>query len=236
MASILIVEDDFDIAEGIAEYLQRQGHQLDFAYNGRQATQRLAEDPYDLVLLDINLPYVDGYDVCQTLIEGKPGENLSRVPVIMMSARDKEQDILNGFYSGAWDYLIKPFSFAELAARVNVSLKKANTQLNAPSYVELNGLKLDVNGASIQFDGKTDVLFSAGVTILQLLMKHAPATVKTAQFHQELWNGETPESDPLRAHIYKLRKQLKDRFGVDFIQTVKGVGYRLVLSEETQTK
>ena len=224
MANILLVEDDMDIAQGIAEYLEQLNHELDFAYNGEQALSLLTDNQYDLVLLDVNLPYVDGFEVCQSLLQ----QTLTTIPVIMMTARGAEQDVLTGFKHGAWDYLIKPFSFAELSARINVCLAKHQQQQAASIGVlyRFGGTSLDSDNLTFSFQNQSMQLHQVGFDILKVLIKNAPNVVKTAQIHTVLWGDNPPESDPLRSHIYKLRKQLQSHFDQPFITTVKGVGYR----------
>lgn len=222
MASILIVEDDMDIAQGIAEFLEVKLHQLDFAYNGKQALNLLAHNQYDLVLLDINLPFVDGFDVCSSMLT----QHLTHTPVIIMSARSDEQDILKGFGSGAWDYLVKPFSLAELSARISACLAKSKMSVQIEQETLCIGAKLNHNNLSFAFAGKTMQLHQTGFELLKLLMEKTPATVKTTDIHRRLWPDETPDSDPLRANVYKLRKQLTQQFGQAFIMTVRGVGYK----------
>jgi len=224
MATILIVEDDVDIAQGIAEFLEVQGHTMDFAYNGRQALNLLSDNHYQLILLDLNLPFVDGLDVCRSLLAG----SLTQVPVIIMSARADERDVLKGFDSGAWDYLVKPYSFAELSARINANLAKVKAVTPSAQQTVSGDVTLSHEDMSLHFGGHSLQLHQVGIVILRLLMEHAPAAVKARSIHQALRSEDTPESDPLRAHIYKLRKQLVGRFGQKFIYTVKGVGYRFV--------
>lgn len=220
MANILIVEDDIDIAHGLAEFLTPKGYQLDFAYNGKQAMHHLDQQNYDLVLLDINLPFVNGFDICHSLLQ----EKLAKLPVIMMSARGTTEDILKGFESGAWDYLVKPFSFAELSARITVNLAKTNT-INTPNH-SFNGVELDENTLLFHFKNQEIQLHQVGFDIVAALLNVAPDVLKTKELHQALWGEDTPDSDPLRAHIYKLRKKFNHVFGQTFITTVKGIGYR----------
>lgn len=223
MANILIVEDDIDIAQGLAEFLEPKGYLLDFAYHGKQAIAHLKERSYDLVLLDINLPFINGLDVCRSLLQGE----LAKVPVIIMSARGTTDDILKGFDSGAWDYLVKPFSFAELSARITVNLAKAST-VNK-TVLCFNGVVLDEDTMSFHFENQVMQLHQVGFDIVKTLINVAPDVVKTKVLHQTLWGEDTPDSDPLRAHLYKLRKQFNQVFGQSFITTVKGVGYRFDL-------
>ena len=225
MANILIVEDDIDIAQGLAEYLEPKGYLLDFAYHGKQALNYLNKHHYDLVLLDVNLPFINGFDVCRSLLQDK----LAKLPVIIMSARGSTDDILQGFNAGAWDYLVKPFSFAELSARIEVNLAKGNVLNNnasSKSVLCFNGVKLDTNTMAFHFENQVMQLHQVGFDIVVALINVAPDVVKTKVLHQALWGEDTPDSDPLRAHIYKLRKQFNQLFGQAFIATIKGVGYR----------
>lgn len=232
MASILIVEDDIDIAQGIAEFLEVKNYDLDFAYNGKQAMSLLSQNQYQLVLLDLNLPFVDGFDVCRSMLT----QHLTHTPVIIMSARSSEQDVLTGFDSGAWDYLVKPFSLAELSARITACLAKAQVSAKIERKTENLCAQLDHNDLSFNFDGHSMQLHQIGFELLKLLMENAPSTVKTAEIHRRLWPQETPESDPLRANVYKLRKQLQHEFGQSFITTVRGVGYRFVVESNEGDK
>lgn len=219
MTNILIVEDDIDIAQGISEFLEPKGYQLDFAYHGKQALNLLSEQCYDLVLLDINLPFVDGFDVCRSLLQDK----LTKLPVIIMSARGDTDDILKGFDSGAWDYLVKPFSFAELSARIEVNLAKVTAEYR--SVRQFNGVELDEDTMVLRFNNQSVQLHQVGFDIVKALIKSAPNVLKTRELHRILWGEDTPDSDPLRAHIYKMRKQFDQVFRQTFITTIKGVGY-----------
>jgi len=233
MAHILVVEDDMDIAQGLAEFLEPKGHTLDFAYTGRQALALLAEHSYHLVLLDINLPFVNGYEICRSLSEQSLGQHLAKVPVIMMSSRSHEQDVLQGFQSGAWDYLKKPFSFSELSARIEVGLIKSNAITQPSILIEYNGVSLDPDTQVLNYHGRDMQLHNIGFDLLKLLISQAPNVVKTNTIHQKLWAEDTPDSNPLRAHIYKLRKQLNTCFGQSFIETVKGIGYKFKVIDDS---
>lgn len=233
MASILVVEDDLDIAQGVAEYLEGKGYELDFAYTGKQALSLLQDNEYQLVLLDINLPFVNGYDICSSLIEQGLGPQLSRTPVIFMSSRSSEKDVLKGFQSGAWDYLVKPFSFSELAARIDVSLLKASAlPQSKPELLSYKGYCLSSETMQISKGDTSLQLHQVGFDIINELIKQAPQVIKTQTIQKLLWGDEMPDSDPLRAHIYKLRKSLKQTFDDPIIVTVKGVGYQFIPEQE----
>jgi len=221
MANILVVEDDIDIAKGIGEYVETLGHALDFAYTGKQAQQMINDYDYDLILLDINLPQVSGYDICLSLM----GEELACLPVIMMSANQSEQDVLKGFQSGAWDYLKKPFSYAELNARITVALSKVTSKKS--TYIQVNEYSLDTKAKTLNSsENKCIQLHTLSFTLIKLLMENYPNPVATAQLIDTLWPDELPQSNPLRANIYALRKQLKNMFNKELIHNVKGIGYK----------
>ena len=228
MAKLLVVEDDMDIAQGLAEFLQPRGHTLDFAYTGTQAMSLLSAEVYDLILLDLNLPMASGYDVCRSLVSHDKVQ-LASTPVIIMSARSLEEDILKGFESGAWDYLVKPFSFSELLARVNVNLSKLSAASTANKRLSWNGLGLDCDTMTLSHGEVTMQLHQTGFDLFRLLIETAPNPVKTIHIQHTLWGDEIPDSDPLRANIYKIRKQCQQHFGKSLIATVKGVGYKLSL-------
>jgi len=221
MANILVVEDDIDIAKGIGEYAETLEHTLDFAYTGNQAQQMINDYDYDLILLDINLPQISGYDICRSLLE----ENLACLPVIMMSANQSEQDVLKGFQSGAWDYLKKPFSYAELNARITVALSKVTAKKS--THITVQKYSLDTKAKTLSnSDGLHIQLHALGFTLVKLLMENAPTPVTTPKLIDALWPDELPQSNPLRANIYALRKQLKNMFNKELVHNVKGIGYK----------
>jgi DNA-binding response OmpR family regulator len=221
MANILVVEDDIDIAKGIGEYVEILGHELDFAYTGKQALQMINDYDYDLILLDINLPQVSGYDICQSLLE----EGLACLPVIMMSANQSEQDVLKGFQSGAWDYLKKPFSYAELNARITVALSRISSKKS--SYIQVKEYSLDTKAKTLSHNNGPHVqLHTLGFTLVKLLMENSPKPVATSQLVDKLWPDDLPQSNPLRANIYALRKQLKNTFHKELVHNIKGIGYK----------
>jgi len=221
MANILVVEDDIDIAKGIGEYIETLGHELDFAYTGKQAQQMINEYKYDLILLDINLPQISGYDICQNLME----DDLACLPVIMMSANQSEQDVLKGFQSGAWDYLRKPFSYAELNARITVALSKVTSKTS--THIKVKEYSIDTKAKTISnHDGLYIQLHTLSFSLVKILMESSPKPVTTSLLIDTLWPDELPQSNPLRANIYALRKQLKATFHKELIHNVKGIGYK----------
>lgn len=221
MANILVVEDDIDIAKGIGEFLEVLGHKLDFAYTGSQAQTLISQSRYDLILLDINLPHISGYEICKGLL----GDHLASLPVIMMSANQNDEDVLKGFQAGAWDYLRKPFTLAELNARIKVALSRVSSISSFTHCVQ--EFCLDINSKTLNHsDGRSMQLHTIGFVLLKMMMESSPKAVQSSHLIDALWPDDTPQSNPLRANVYALRKQLKANFNQELVHTVKGVGYK----------
>ena len=209
------------IAEGLADFLEPRGHLLDFAYRGDHALALLDDNQYDLVLLDINLPGASGVKVCEAMKQ----QQLSHIPVLMMTANDNLQSKLAGFAAGAWDYLVKPFSFQELDARIKVLLHLSLRTSAKP--LSFNDLTLNEQGTVIRI-GDIDVNLSAsGLVLIKSLIQSATEPVGHQELCRQLWGEEVPDSSPLRAHIYQLRKLLEQHHSNSEILLIKGVGYCL---------
>lgn len=223
MTTILVIEDDMDISAEIGAHLESSGYVTDFAYNAKQAKALLDTLLYDMVLLDLNLPFGNGFDICNSLKQGE----LTKVPVIIISANNDNEDIIRGFESGAWDYVVKPFSLSELAARVKANLAR-NTRNQHP-IVEYQNISLNRSNLSCSYNGKKIQLHTVGFSILETLVIDAPNVVKNAVIINQIWPEYVPNSEPLRAHMYKIRKLIKTEFGIELIYNLKGVGYYIDL-------
>ncbi|KFL36527.1 response regulator transcription factor [Arenimonas donghaensis] len=217
---VLLVEDDLDVAAGIGDYLEANGLEVDFAANASEARAQVARSPFDLLVLDVNLPGQDGVSLCREL---KRDHGLA-TPAIFLTARGGLQDKLDGFAAGAVDYMVKPFAPAELLVRIRAIC----AHVSGPSGVmlDVDGFRLDVHGGLLSRGDRQLQLHSTGLAILQRLMQAHPRTVGKQVLCQGLWGDQTPESDPLRAHIYQLRQAMLDCFGEAPLTTVRGIGYR----------
>lgn len=227
---ILIVEDEESIALNIAEYLEPRGHILDFAINGTQGLAMALEQTYDVILLDIMLPKMDGYTVCEKIREASP----RHVPILMLTARDTEQEKVTGFQSGADDYLTKPFSLAELEARC-IALSRRH-QLHTSHVIELGELKIDRRSKQVW---RGDVLIELGRTgyaIVEALAVEYPAVVSRSDLVSKVWGDDPTESDALRSHIYKVRTELDKPFEVPLLKTVHGVGFALSIPDAEEAE
>lgn len=219
---LLLVEDDADIAAGIGEYLGARGIEVDFAYTAGQARARLQEQAFDLVVLDVNLPGEDGLALCRAL---KQQAGL-RSPVLFLTARGALGDKLEAFDAGAVDYMVKPFAPAELLARARAIV--AHAPASGGAGLRAGGCVLDLQGHLLLCGARSLPLHPTGLRLLRRLMEASPGCVSRDELCALLWHDGPPGSDPLRMHVYQLRRQFEDRFGRPLIATVRGVGYRFV--------
>ena len=218
---ILVVEDNAMLAQNLADGLERHGHSADFAADGLLGLRLALDHHYDLVVLDLGLPGLDGLDVCRRLRAQSP----RRIPVLMLTARDTLGDKLTGFDSGADDYLVKPFAMEELLARCQV-LARRHT-LHQEHQLRIGSLHIDRQGRSAARASQALELTPAGYQILLALAEAHPRVLTRSELTHALWRDEPPDSDALRAHIYQLRQKLDKPFAKPMLVTVHGVGFRL---------
>jgi DNA-binding response OmpR family regulator len=218
---VLVVEDHAPLARNLAEGLAAHGHSADFASDGAHGLALALEHHVDLVILDLGLPIMDGLEVCRRLRAQSP----RRVPVLMLTARDALHDKLDGFDSGADDYLVKPFAFEELLARCQV-LARRHT-LHQDHVLQLGGLRIDRQQQAVQRAGQPLALSQTGYRILLALAEAHPRVVTRSELTRSLWQDDPPDSDALRSHLYQLRQGLDKPFAQPMLLTVHGVGFRL---------
>jgi DNA-binding response OmpR family regulator len=224
---ILVVEDQQSIAQNIADYMEGKGHVLDFANQGAQGLELALTHHYDLVILDLNLPVMDGLEVCKQLRE----QSSHHVPIIMLTARDSIDDKISGFTTGADDYLTKPFSLEELEVRCFALSRRHLLQTN--DILTFDQLIIERKRKQVTRAGKTLELHSMGYRILIILAEAYPQVVSRSKLSQKLWGDEPTESDALRSHIYQLRNLLDKPFDYPMIKTMHGIGFVLdVKSDE----
>lgn len=218
---ILIVEDNRDIADNIADYLEVEGYSYDFAMNGITAVSKVRSDEFDLIILDLMLPGIDGIEVCKTV----RAENNRHIPIIMLTARDTLPDKLEGFDAGADDYLTKPFALEELGARIKVL---ANRNLEKQNKVARVGeLELVPETRIVLRAGQRIKLNNTCFQILHILMLASPRIVSKAELELKIWQGMPPGSDVMRSNIYSLRNKIDKPFNFPMLHTEHGVGYSI---------
>lgn len=218
---ILIVEDERDLCDSIAEGLQIDGYAVDTCYDGVAASQLLSAETYDLVVLDLNLPGMDGIDILKEVRRGD-----KEIKVLILSARDSVSDKVLGLDEGANDYLAKPFDFEELEARIRSLLRRSFVQES--KVLAWNTLALDTAARTVSANGTILTLTKKELAILEYFMLNQSKVISQEELMEHVWNMEADSfSNAVRVHIASLRKKLKAALGYDPIATKIGEGYYL---------
>jgi DNA-binding response OmpR family regulator len=219
---ILVVEDHRDIAENIGDYLAPKGHELDYAGDGVTGLHLAVTNDYDVIVLDLTLPGLDGLAVCRKLRE----EAKKATPVLMLTARDQLDNKVQGFRAGADDYLVKPFALKELEVRLE-ALRRRGAGAPPTGALKVADLEFDPDTQTVKRAGRRLDLNPSLRTLLGLLMANTHRVVRRAELESALWGDDPPDADVLRAHIYALRAAIDKPFERKLLQTIHGTGYRL---------
>lgn len=226
---VLIIEDNPDIAANLGDYLEDHGHTVDFAGDGVTGLHLAVVNDFDAIVLDLALPGMDGLEVCRKLREDARKDT----PVLMLTARDRLQDKLAGFETGADDYLVKPFELQEVEARLKVLASRGRRRVRRE--LKVGDLVFNLDTLAVTRQGQEIYLNPIGLKLLQCLMEASPNVVSRNELEMQVWGEELPDSDSLRVHIHSLRAAIDKPFGSNMIQTRHGIGYRLVAPDEIPT-
>jgi len=224
---ILIIEDEFDLAEALAKGLKNNGYAADIALLGEEALQKIELNEYDLAVLDLNLPDIDGLELCKTLRARRP-----KLLILILTCRKRLKDKVMGLDMGADDYLAKPFHFQELLARVRALLRR-DLPTKEP-ILQVGDLKLDPSSRTVFKGNRRLELRNKEFCILEYLMRRAGEVISQEELLEHAWGEEELDffSANLRVHIHSLRKELNDDAqNPKYIETLPGVGYRLKRGE-----
>jgi DNA-binding response OmpR family regulator len=216
--TVMVVEDEPNIGALVRTYLERAGYRVLWVRSGEEALVELRRHPIKLVVLDIGLPGIDGFEVCRRLA----GE----VPVIMLTARDEEPDRVAGLELGADDYVVKPFSPRELTARVRAVLRRAGPAAGGESgdVIAVGAVTLARGAREVHIDGDEVVLTQREFDLLEYLLRHSGQVVTRDQLLEHVWGFRAPgETRTVEVHVAQLRKKLGQP---DLIRTVRGLGYK----------
>lgn len=224
---ILVIEDNRDILANLLDYLEIKGYSVDCAQDGLAGLHLATSEHYDLIVLDLMLPGMDGVQLCQRL----RNEARNAVPILMLTARDTLEDRLEGLRSGADDYLIKPFSLAELVARIEAVLRRSHGRQKR--RLQVADLTYDLDTSEVTRAGKVLRLNRLTMQLLKILMQRSPSVVRREVLEEALWGDEPPNSDSLRSHIHLLRQTIDKPFSTALLHTQHGVGYRIVSAVES---
>ncbi|MGL5348513.1 MAG: response regulator transcription factor [Peptostreptococcaceae bacterium] len=216
-SSILVIEDDSNIQELIVEFLSSEGYNVESANDGLEGVQKFKQGHYDLIILDIMMPNLDGYGVCKMV------RNISNVPIIFLTALNAEDNQIKGFDLQCDDYITKPFSFNLLIKRVEAILRRSVKNTNE-DFICFEDLKLNLNTYTVEVDSEVIELTLKEFSILKSLIEKYPQVITREGLLDDIWGydyyGDTRIVD---AHIKNLRKKI----GLPYIKTVKGIGYTL---------
>jgi len=224
---LLVVEDEFKIADFLRRGLESAGYAVDIAVDGTRALDLIHATEYDLVILDLMLPDVDGLDLLKKIRNRK-----SSPPVLILSARDAVDDRVKGLEVGADDYLVKPFAFVELLARVRALLRRGAP---TPEKLQVGDLMLDCIRRKVTRAGESIELAPKEFSILEYLMRNQGRPLSRTMIVEHVWDIEYDGlTNIVDVYIRHLRSKIDDRFPAKMIQTVRGVGYMIELPEKDQ--
>ncbi len=217
---ILLIDDDTELCSLLKEFLKREGFELEAEHDGTRGLERALREQPSLIVLDVMLPGLDGFEVLRRLREK------SRAPVVMLTARGEDVDRIIGLELGADDYLPKPFNPRELAARVRAILRRIEARPDAAAgKLEVNGVTLDPSSRQVTRDGRPVEMTTFEFDILELLMRAAGRPVSRDELMERIYNRPATAFDrSVDMHVSHLRRKLED--GRTLIKTVRGVGYQ----------
>ena len=224
-AVILIIEDNRSLAQTVGYYLESRGMEVDYAADGAEGYRLAVENRYDAIILDGNLPRMDGLDVVRALRR----EARISTPIIMATGRDTLDDKLAGLEDGVDDYLTKPFATQELEARLHAVIRRNRKEVGR-QVLKVGDLSFDPVCRRIRRGERELELSPVTTKLLNILMRESPRVVSRREIEREIWGDELPDSDVLRSHLYNLRKVIDKGFNTPLLQTVQSAGYRIAES------
>jgi DNA-binding response OmpR family regulator len=223
---ILVVEDEPDLASAIAISLRRDGYAVDIASDGAAAMERVVLNEYDLLCLDLNLPDTDGLDLCRQVVNLPPVDDTVGPRIIMLTARGSVDDRIRGLDHGADDYLVKPFSLGELAARVRALLRRDTNSSSA--IVQRAGIQLDSGRHEVRVHGSPVELTAKEFALLRWFLLHPDVMHSAEKLLEHVWDEHAdPFTNTVRVTLSNLRRKLAAVGADDVIETLPGRGYRL---------
>jgi two-component system OmpR family response regulator len=218
---VLIVEDEVKMARALRRGLEQEGYAVDTAADGVDGLFQGIENSYDVIVLDVMLPKLDGFELCRRLREAGRW-----APVLMLTARDTVPDRIEGLDAGADDYLVKPFAFGELLARLRALIRRGAVE--RPAVLQVGDLALDPAGHSVSRAGRRVELSAREFALLEFLMRHPGEVVSRTAILEHVWDYNYDGlSNVVDVYVGYLRRKLEQPFGRTLIRTVRGVGYAL---------
>lgn len=222
---LLVVEDDEAIAEMLQQGLTQAGYDVEVVQDGRAGLEQALSRPYALIVLDVMLPELDGWQVCAALRDAH-----SRIPILMLTARDSVPDRIQGLDIGADDYLIKPFDFAELTARIHALLRRDG--LHRSRVIRVADLEIDSRQRRVTRAGREVILTPREYTLLEALAARQGQILTREVIQERIWGDDESFSNIVDVRVGQLRKKIDAGHALKLIQTVHGVGYTLRAPDE----
>jgi len=220
---VLLVEDDLDLSELMLEFLESESIECDLAYNGVMGLELLQRNQYDVIVMDIMMPRMDGLTLCENIRD--LGIN---TPCLMLTARDTLEDKLTGFDHGADDYMVKPFELQELVARLRVLSRRRS---NSANLLEVADLCLNTTSHQASRNHRTLPLSPIEWKLLEHLMRESPNVVPRHQLETLIWKDELPSKDALKMQLYRLRQIIDGEHEPPLLHTIRGAGVSLRLDD-----
>lgn len=220
MHRVLLIEDNRDLAATLWDYLEAQGYAVDHAADGALGLRLALSGEHDVVVLDLGLPKLDGLEVCRQLRAA--GRQL---PVLMLTGRDTLSDRLEGFGTGADDYLVKPFEVKELLVRLQAIIRRVDCR--GGNVLRVADLEYDPACYRVRRAGRTVPVTLAGLRLLELLMRQSPKVVTHADMERALWGETLGNPNAMRTHLHAIRSAIDKPFATPLLHSVQGIGYRL---------
>jgi len=218
---VLVVDDDPALAEVVARYLRRDGYEVDYAADGETGLERALATLPDLVVLDLMMPGMDGFEVCRRL------RRSTAIPVVMLTARGEENDRITGLDLGADDYVTKPFSPGELAARVRAVLRRAAPAAATPAVLARDGIEIDTAGHRVRRHGVPVELTAKEYDLLVCFLHNPGRAFRREELLETVWGWSIGDTSTVTVHVRRLREKIEDDASAPrHLATVRGVGYR----------
>lgn len=221
MMNILLIEDNRDLALNMFDYFEAKGHAMDLAGDGLTGLHLAASNQYDIIILDLMLPGIDGLTLCRRLREaGK------QVPVLMLTARDSLDDKIAGLEAGADDYVVKPFALREVEARLRALVRRAQVR-EGSALLQVGDLSFNPDTLKVMRGERIIDLPPIPLKILEILMRQSPRVLPREELERGIWGDSPPDSDALRAHLHVLRNAIDKQSDKSLIRTLRGIGYQI---------
>lgn len=226
MSKILIVEDELSIAELEKDYLELSSFDVDIETDGKSGLERALSEEYDMIILDLMLPEINGFEICKKIREEKD------IPILMVSAKKEDVDKIHGFGLGADDYITKPFSPSELVARVKAHLARYQRLVSSATQendiIEIRGIKIDKTARRVYVNGEEKAFTTKEFDLLTFLASHPNRVFKKEELFREIWDMDSiGDIATVTVHIKKIREKIEfDTSKPQYIETIWGVGYR----------